>query len=90
MGEASGQPSSKDQRQEVTDDWQARIAEYINLYAGAAWEGFKAHGRGLIFVNLCASSLCEYLTTDDPRTTERGGWPITEVSEMIASYEPES
>lgn len=60
MGKISDRAHGEDQSQEVSADWQARIDEHINHYAGTAWEGYKAHGRGPVYLNLLAPSLCEH------------------------------
>lgn len=66
-------------------------------FAAFAWEKYLSEGRGAIIVDLRHASKdgptinvpTYYVAQASERLAERGGWPTTEVAEVIEEYDPE-
>jgi hypothetical protein len=68
-------------------------------YAALAWQDYLNRGRGLLAITFVRAEFdvagrawmipCDYLTPDDPRIAQRGGWPVELAPKLIRIYNPE-
>jgi hypothetical protein len=66
-------------------------------FAAYAWEKYVSEGRGAIVIDLRNASRdgpminvpSYYVAQASERLSSRGGWPNTEVAEVIEDYDPE-
>lgn len=66
-------------------------------FAAYAWEKYLSEGRGAIVIDLRNASKdgpminvpSYYVAQGSERLLSRGGWPSTEVAEVVEDYDPE-
>jgi len=67
-------------------------------WSALAKEQYSNRGRGILCFRFDAAKWSpggklvgvEYLTADDPKVDQRGGWPSEQIPQLIEEYDPQS
>ena len=90
-------PSKEIEAMDTPDEHVSFIRRQWAAMASFAWGKYLSEGRGAIVVDLRHASKdgptinvpTYYVAEGSERLAERGGWPTSEVAEVIEDYDPE-